>query len=198
MGSGLVSPRLPAFGLALLLALASACARNPGPGQVAPAEPVQGEVQDARPLRRDEYELHPLATYGIEARVLSVETYRFDRGADLAEIDLALGWGPMSDGDVLRHFEIDQGFRYFTWRTADFPIPREDVESHAANVHVIAADPVVERKLKALREGDVVRLDGSLVEVRGDDGWTWRSSLSRADTGQGACELLLVERISVR
>jgi len=34
-----------------------------------------------------------------------------------------------------------------------------------------------------------------LVEVKAQDGWTWRSSLSREDTGNGACELMLVEEV---
>lgn len=190
------NPLLP--GLLVLLCVTSGCARDPGPGQVAPALPEQVELHDAAPLSQDGHVLLPLAKYEIEARVLSTERYRFDRGAQLSRLDLALGWGPMSDGEVLRHFDINQGFRLFTWRTRQFPIPREDVEAHAANVHVIAADRVVERKLRRLREGDVVRLEGFLVEARGPDGWTWRSSLTRHDTGDGSCELLLVKNLRVR
>jgi hypothetical protein len=32
---------------------------------------------------------------------------------------------------------------------------------------------------------------------RAPDGWRWRSSLTREDTGAGACELVWVERIAV-
>ena len=48
--------------------------------------------------------------------------------------------------------------------------------------------------LEALENG--LALD--LIEVRGADGWRWRSSLTREDTGAGACELVWVERIAVR
>ena len=186
----------------LAFALASAaCDHDPGRGQVAPREPVQVDLQDATPMHpatHAGYEILPLATYAIEARVLSVETYRWDRGAELAPVDLALGWGPMSDGQVLRHFDIGQGFRLFTWTTRELPIPREDIERHAANVHVIPADSRVERRVRGLRRGEVVLLEGKLVEARAKDGWTWRSSLTRADTGNGSCELFLVESVSVR
>jgi hypothetical protein len=37
---------------------------------------------------------------------------------------------------------------------------------------------------------------GYLVEARGADGWRWRSSLTREDTGAGACELIWVESVS--
>jgi hypothetical protein len=48
-----------------------------------------------------------------------------------------------------------------------------------------------------VRTGSVVRLEGYLVEARADDGWRWRSSLTREDTGNGACELVWVERLDV-
>ena len=34
--------------------------------------------------------------------------------------------------------------------------------------------------------------------MRAPDGWRWRSSLTREDTGAGACELVWVERIVTR
>ena len=196
-------PRLAAVLVAVLalLALATACDPDPGPGQVAPREPLQVELKNPVPIHSEAhegYEILPIATYDIEARVLSVETYRWDQGAELAPIDLALGWGPMSDVEVLRHFDIGQGYRLFTWRTREFPIPREDVESHSANVHVIAAYRSVESQVRQLRPGDVVRLQGSLVEARAKSGWTWRSSLTRQDTGNGSCELFWVESVQVR
>jgi hypothetical protein len=33
------------------------------------------------------------------------------------------------------------------------------------------------------------------VDISAEDGWRWRSSRSRTDTGNGACELILLERI---
>jgi len=37
---------------------------------------------------------------------------------------------------------------------------------------------------------------GQLVlATSGSDGWTWTSSLTRNDIGNGACELILVEKI---
>ena len=38
---------------------------------------------------------------------------------------------------------------------------------------------------------------GYLVDVDHDSGWYWRSSMSRLDTGDGACELVYVEFLSV-
>ena len=63
-------------------------------------------------------------------------------------------------------------------------------------MHMIPADDVVERNLKSLRRGDVVRLRGFLVEAEGTNGAKWRSSLARTDRGGGSCELVWVEEAS--
>ena len=47
-------------------------------------------------------------------------------------------------------------------------------------------------------EGDVVSLDGMLVEADKANGWRWRSSLTRDDTGNGACELVYVQSLTVQ
>jgi hypothetical protein len=73
------------------------------------------------------------------------------------------------------------------------------VARHSANTHVIPADEAVAAKLLRLRRGgQVVHLSGLLVDGMRDDGMTIRTSLTRNDTGAGACEFLLVQRVEVR
>ena len=136
----------------------------------------------------------------VAARILSREDYRFDRLADLVPLDLALGWGPMSDNTVLAHFDITQEVRFYEWRLRGaLPIPREAVISHSANTHLIPADAHVGAELARLRVGDVVHLSGPLVDARRDgDGASIHTSLTRLDTGPGACEVLLVESVELQ
>ena len=63
-------------------------------------------------------------------------------------------------------------------------------------MHMIPATGEVARALAGIRAGQRVRIDGWLVEVQADDGWRWRSSTSREDTGGGACEVVYVCGIS--
>jgi hypothetical protein len=48
--------------------------------------------------------------------------------------------------------------------------------------------------IQGLRVGQIVTLDGYLVNATGPEGRTWNSSLTRDDTGNGACELIYVEK----
>lgn len=167
-----------------------------GPGVVAAAEPRQGDTSSGVFAFKG-YTLQPLQDFTIEARVLASETYRSDREAELSPVDLALGWGPMSDSAVLDKVKISQTGRFYYWRVDEFPIPRQEIEQSSANMHMIPADGSIERLLKAVRPGQTVRIDGWLVEARGSDGWRWRSSLTRNDTGAGACEVIFVRDLQV-
>jgi len=189
---------LGTLSLALCLTLPCACSRRIPNGVLAPDEPLQEAIEAAQPVALRGFELTPLARFEVTARVLSAKRYGFDREARLAPVDLALGWGPMSNSGVLEDLRITQAARAYFWTAREMPLERDLLESHSANMHTIAASAAIERQLKAVRTGDVVTLRGSLVRVRGDDGWTWTSSLSRTDTGDGACEVVLVEEFAKR
>src|SRR5690606_21681074 len=110
--------------------------------------------------------------------------------------DLVLGWGPMSDQAVLDAIDISQGGRAYTWWTDAPPVALREIERHSANVHILPASDAIEKQVLALRRGELVELSGHLVQIQGDDGWTWRTSLTRDDTGDGACEVFWVEEVS--
>jgi len=42
-----------------------------------------------------------------------------------------------------------------------------------------------------------VQLSGYLVDAQGPDNFRWGTSLTRNDTGDGACELFLVESLQL-
>ena len=168
-----------------------------GPGVLVEMSPVQQPAQQGA-IVRGPYTIKPLASFEIAARVLSVEHYSMGREADLSPVDLALGWGRMSDSEVLRKIDITQGNRFYYWRVRDYPIPREEIENSSANMHMVPADADVRGTLKSVRPGQIVTIKGSLIEASVKDGWHWRSSLTRSDSGPGACELVYVTEIHVQ
>lgn len=171
---------------------------HPADGILAPDDPVQTDLTSADRIQLGRWKLTPRARYDITARILGREDYHFDALADLIPEDLALGWGPMSDNRTLAAFDISQAARFYSWQPhGALPIPREDVIDHSANTHVIPAGPVARAALARLRVGEVVHLTGLLVDGRRDDAATFHTSLTRTDTGPGACEVMLVENVGV-
>ncbi len=102
----------------------------------------------------------------------------------------------MSDSAILDDIEISQGNRFYYWRTDSWPLSRQEIERHSANWHVIAGSEAVRAILGRLRTGSIVELQGQLVDVEGREG-DMRTSLSRRDTGAGACEILLASSARV-
>jgi len=170
------------------------------PGIVAPDEPRQIDVAQPRRIAVGDHALVTRARFEIRARVLRREDYRFDAGASVAPVDLAAGWGPLSDSAILAQLEFSQMGRFFYWKPRDaerFPLPPRELVTRAAQLHVIPADGSVAKRARRLRPGDVVVIAGWLVDVSGPGGFAWRTSLSREDTGDGACEIVYVETLTV-
>ena len=186
---------------AIVIGVGSMLSNRPvdrSPGVLAPDDPVQQELAGAAPRQHQDYELTPRAEFRLEARVLAAERYRWDGGADLAPVDLALGWGPMSDSAMLERFKVTQGARFYTLYPQDEAADLGLALRHSANMHLIPASEAVRRTLESAREGQVVSLRGQLVDAARPDGFTWRTSLTREDTGAGACELFYVESVALR
>jgi hypothetical protein len=166
-------------------------------GVLIPSEPQQTATSDS-PLAFGNFQLKPLAHFAIDARVLHRKVYRWDKQSSLVPVDLALGWGAMSDQSVLNQVSITQSMRFY-WFEYKMPPPisKDEIISHSTNLHVIPATPEIAARCKSARIGALVHLSGDLVEATGPGIGTWRSSLSRTDTGNGACELVLVTEFSL-
>lgn len=174
--------------------------RLPGPLPASELEPpLQGQVPEGvGEFRLGAYHVRPLAGFSLQARVLGREDYRFDRGADLSPTDLALGWGRMADPAHYSRLDLWQSNRWYRYRWGNEgpPLPEDEIARSSANMHLVPANGAVASTLSRVEPDQLVRLRGWLVEVRGEDGSVWRSSLSRNDTGDGACELIYVCEMS--
>jgi len=176
-------------------------ARTYPPGILVKSDPVQVMIDtpmDA--LQKEGFSLKPLARYTIEARILHTKHYWIGYVSSLAPYDVAVGWGPMSDQQVLDKLTISQGnrFYFYEWKSSP-PIPVDQIICHSANMHLIPSTSAVRSAIAWLRPGDIVRMRGLLIEATDPahpEAPPWRSSLSRTDTGNGACEIMWVESIA--
>jgi len=167
-----------------------------GPGVIAPESPIQNST-DADVFFYNDIEVKPQASFEIEAKVLARKNYSYDAESIASPVDLALGWGRMSDESILETIDISQRNRFFYWRTDKFPIPRKEIEQHSANMHLIPANDEIEQQINQVKPGELVKFNGFLVNLERGNGWRWKSSLTRNDTGGGACELVWVEEFEI-
>lgn len=157
--------------------------------------PVQTDDTRAMPpFLLDSHRVQPRAGFALEATVLGVERYRSGREAAVSPLDLALGWGPMAEPSVYEALDISQSGRWYhyRWGPDGPPLPLEKIIAHSSNMHMIPSSALVAERLAALDEGQRIRLTGWLVDVETAEGFRWSTSLSREDSGNGACEIVYV------
>jgi hypothetical protein len=184
--------------LAAACLLATGCEQSVvlGDGAFAAEAPRQWEIR-AAPLRHGDFVLEPRAAYQITAKVLSKRRYRWDELAPLAPWDFALGWGALSDERWLRPTKVTQGDRFMFWHLHESPLNIDHVNQMSANVHLIPANAEILADLADTPKGAIVTLQGQLVNVHFSDHRVIPTSLTRLDTGPGACEILLVESLDI-
>lgn len=167
-------------------------------------EPAQAETTRAPfsfEYMGEGYEVQPVAEYDIAGLVVSHNdpTSWWDVYHDAASVDtkdLGLIWGPNLRSDDFHRVK----FWNVSW-TVNWQWPA-GVTFHSdaiSNNHLVTPHQRIRDTIAGIRVGDQVRLKGLLVNYaprsRPD---MWRtSSTTRADTGNGACEVLCVDELQV-
>jgi len=160
-------------------------------------QPKQTNIIGTKEWKLDDFNFKALAEYKIKARVLSRNDFSVGKESEISPFDLALGWGPMSDQNVIDKIDISQSNRWYRWKADVLPIPAREISLNSANVHIIPKDEAIEEKFDKVYKGSLIEMNGYLVEITTADGWRWKSSLKRDDTAGGSCELFWVEELEI-
>jgi len=166
---------------------------------VAANPPVQRALTGSAPQTFDDLSLQPLAEFAFDARLISLAWYSSGAEARYSPVDLGIGWERMSDSANIDALDWRHGSRFLNYRFSDQPpIPQSEIDRSVANLHILPASDSVLKQIERLRPGQRIVGRGLLVNARRADGWYWNTSLTRDDTGAGACELLLLTDIATR
>ena len=173
--------------------------RNPYTGPDSIGDPVQNTLSGTETItyagRDGPVQIVFLADYEITAAVKNKREYTTDGASQVSPLDLVLAWGDMNRPEVDSHISYSQYGRWYEMRfDTEAPVSQAYIQEHSANVHLIPADDRISSRMARIRVNDCVTLRGKLVKVVFKDG-TWTSSLTRLDTGDGACEILYVTRV---
>lgn len=152
------------------------------------------------------YRITPVFEYDISGLVVSL--HHSDAWWDwihaasndhLNVVDLCVVWGAnAASGAYTRmHFSSGQFVCYFS--TEDPSAWRPEYVRALSNNHLLTDDTRVARRLQGLRVGDQIRLRGQLSEYSHNAGFAFTrgTSITRDDTGNGACETIFVREVSL-
>ena len=129
-----------------------------------------------------------------EFRILGSKEYSDDEQAKFSPIDYAVTRGLFTEREIASQISINQYDRFLNWKMARPPIPAQYATQLVSNMHIIPANPEIAKAIKKVKRGDLVRLQGDLVQVN-DKNLVWKSALDWNGVGDGACKLIRVESI---
>jgi hypothetical protein len=151
------------------------------------------------------YTITPRATYAISGLVVSQHRgdalFNMYHKADPGNVeDVCVVWGEAIANGSYRKVTYESGefTCYYSW--SGILSPPFNPEKMANN-HLIPANDTVAHQIRGIRPGDQIRMNGLLVDYRvssgGRDVFTRQTSLTRKDTGNGACEIVYVTDMHV-
>lgn len=174
-----------------------------GPAIDPAADPIQIDLAGAENIaitfKSGQGVIQPQAKYKIAAKVISKAKYHSvgeNASKEFAPYDFLLAWGKTATTDLKGKVKFRHGNRWYEyWVKPDSPLSAEYIGQHSSNHHLFYASDDLKRAAARLKKGDLIELTGYLINFSGTAGgrtMQWNSSLSRTDTGGGACEIVYV------
>jgi hypothetical protein len=77
------------------------------------------------------------------------------------------------------------------------PVDTPDVLSLFVNIHLIPADDYILQAIMTIRKGQKIVLEGFLVDIYLNGSIYIETSRTRADNGEGSCEIMYVTRVRI-
>lgn len=150
-----------------------------------------------------DYRVEPLFSYELYGLVVS---YRQHDGEDsmhrwsndhLNMADVCVVWSDTALAPTLSELDFWNGIFTCNVQTRDSVAWANFKMNQLSNNHLISADPFIRDRVADVRIGDQIRIKGRLARYGAAGGGLRGTSTTRDDTGDGACETILVEEFEI-
>ena len=150
-----------------------------------------------------DYRVEPLFSYELYGLVVS---YRQHDGEDsmhrwsndhLNVADVCVVWSDTAFAPTLRELDFWNGIFTCNVQTRDSVAWANFKMNQLSNNHLISADRFIRDRIAEVRVGDQIRVKGLLARYGAAGGGLRGTSTTRGDTGDGACETVLVEEFEI-
>ena len=148
-----------------------------GPGELAPKEPRIERVGWEKPFTYKGDTVKPVRRITGEVRVLKNRRYFIDSRSDYSPVDVLVGWKELSDERNLNHLYFSLEHRYFEINYSRPPLPIYEMYSQMALWHLIPSTEEIDAQIKKIRPGNVMEMEGLVVDIDSETGFDWNSEL---------------------
>ncbi len=170
-------------------------------------QPLQTQIAQNEfhfPYEGQDIKVIPVMNYTLNGLIVSHNDpgkwYNFDLTHDSQSIntlDICVVWGSNLTNNDFHKISFHNDDWICTWSYG--PDVKHVNEQEISNNHLITASDSIRKQIANLHNGDQIEIVGRLVYY-GEQRWGGnmrQSSLSRADTGNGACEIIYVDSLRV-
>jgi len=211
--AGEATPRVAVIGLALAISLVALALCYWRSGILPPPERLDASLF-APPLQTAitkepftavaggiRYKVIPLYEYDLYGLVVSEHDARAftdwmhgEASDNLNVIDLCVVWGDDARSGIYRSITFWSGNFTCNFQSADAATFEKFDIFQVSNNHLLTEVPYLKSRLRDVHVGDEVHLHGYLSEYEHDHGFHFHrgTSITRLDTGNGACETVYV------
>ncbi len=194
-----------------VLLLVSFWNRNVIPGRIE-ALPALADEPVQKAIRQDKfevgfngvsYQVRPQYRYELNGLVVSYRHHdgnsRMHRRSQdhLNMLDVCVVWGDNVDSALLRRLDFWNGIFTCNVSTRDQEAWERFDMVALSNNHLISDDPDIRKAVQKIRIGDQIRVRGLLSAYAAGEGPERGTSVTREDTGNGACETIYVDEFAV-
>ncbi len=153
----------------------------------------------------ENFEIIPKYDYDLNGLVVSYRLHDADGGMMLHALnkdhlnvaDFCVVWGDSAQPNILREFDFSNGQFTCNYSTKDTAAWKAFNHTQLSNNHLLAIDDAVRDTISEIKIGDQINLKGWLAHYKNPIGYERGSSTVRTDTGNGACETIFVNQISI-
>lgn len=143
------------------------------------------------------YTLEPKFRLKTTSRVLANKRYWFDEKSELAPVDLVLGWDDLSDERILNQVKTPISGRDFKIDVIRPPLTFNEIRSKLLYMHAIPANDEIADRLKRIKPGHIISINGYIVDISDRSSVIWTSSRQGNTAKLDNSQYVLVESLEV-
>lgn len=169
-------------------------------------EPIQRQSSKApfdTQLKGIDYHVEPLYEYELYGLVVSYREHDGNQSLHkrwndhLNMLDVCVVWSNNASSGLLNQLDFWNGQFTCNVQAKSNEVWSKFNMSQLSNNHLLSDDDGIRRAVSRLKVGDQIRVKGWLSSYTSAGGAPRRTSTTRTDTGNGACETIFVEQFDL-
>ena len=159
------------------------------------SEPIQTEYQNNKTLKKGNKTINidMLYKYEITGRVTNIEKYNNNEiFSKISPLDIGISWGETAEQNNHNKIKYSSIGDRKVYSSYSYDAVYNSFE--ISNNHLIPQNDKIKKYLSLIKKNDYIKIEGYLVNISSNN-WYNRTSTTRNDTGDGACEIIYVTNI---